>query len=161
MELSPDFFSPVLRPHSTTIPLDTGTKSAPYLQRGRKDTLYKSTTTTTTNLFPQDWSAGLGENSWDNIISSCVCSVHQTVELLLLGTSSGFVQLCDHRGQQISRQRVHKSACTNITLKAAYQGLDPDDSSEDLVVGFRDAVARLHALEVIVGTQLHLKIRPL
>ena len=70
------------------------------------------------------------------------------VEILMLGTSLGFLQLYTATGVLMHRQRVHNTSITNITLRARHQGLDSDDTSEEIAIGFQGGLARGHTLEV-------------
>ena len=65
---------------------------------------------------------------------------------LLVGTSSGHLLLLSEDGDLLHRQRVHTTALTAITLRAAGPGAH--DASEDVTLCFEDAVARFTSLEV-------------
>ncbi len=65
---------------------------------------------------------------------------------IVVGTSSGCLLLLTEDGDLLHRQRMHATAVTAITLRAA--GQHAHDSSEDATVCCEDAVARISSLEV-------------
>ena len=68
---------------------------------------------------------------------------------LLVGTSTGHLQLHSSDAQLLHRQRLHARAITAITVRCAGMQAGSDDASEDITVCFEDAVARVSSLEVI------------
>ncbi|KAK9827282.1 hypothetical protein WJX81_008183 [Elliptochloris bilobata] len=68
---------------------------------------------------------------------------------LLVGTSGGHLQLhAGASGALLHRQRLHGSACLALRPRVAGAGLCPEDAAEDVTAVFRDALARVSALEV-------------
>ena len=76
------------------------------------------------------------------------CRESQEETYLLLGTSTGHVQLHDSNAQLLHRQRLHAKAVTAISVRCAGMQAGSDDASEDITVCFEDAVARVSSLEV-------------
>jgi hypothetical protein len=67
---------------------------------------------------------------------------------LLVGTSTGHLQLHAPRGLALlHRQRLHGGPCVALRPRAAGAGLCPQDAADDVTAVFRDAVARVAALE--------------
>ena len=80
------------------------------------------------------------------------CRLDEGAQILIIGTSKGYVQLHSGSGTQITRQRIHTTSITNISIRGSHQGLAADDRSEEVAVGFKGGVARLLAVEVnVVG----------
>ncbi len=67
---------------------------------------------------------------------------------LIIGTSTGHLQLHSNDMQLLHRQRLHAKAITAITVRGAGMQAGSDDASEDITVCFEDAVARISSLEV-------------
>ena len=67
---------------------------------------------------------------------------------LLLGTSTGHLQVHSSDGQLLHRQRLHTKAVTAIAVRCAGMQAGAGDSSEDITICFEDAVARFSSLEV-------------
>lgn len=67
---------------------------------------------------------------------------------LLLGTSTGHVQVHSSDGQLLHRQRLHTRAVTAIAVRCVGMQAGGDDSSEDITICFEDAVARFSSPEV-------------
>jgi len=65
-----------------------------------------------------------------------------------VGTSLGYLHLHATSGRLIHRQRLHATACCSVQVRNRGQGLDERDASEDVTVGFADAVARISVFEV-------------
>ena len=74
--------------------------------------------------------------------ASCRCDE----SYILVGTSSGCLLVLSEDGDLLHRQRLHATAVTAITLRAA--GQHAHDFSEDATICFEDAVARISSLEV-------------
>lgn len=67
---------------------------------------------------------------------------------LLVGTSTGHLQIHTDEGLLLHRQRLHAGPVTAITLRAAGMRISCDDTSEDATVCFEDAVACISSIEV-------------
>ena len=67
---------------------------------------------------------------------------------LLLGTSTGHIQVHSSDGQMLHRQRLHIKAVTAIAVRCAGMQAGGDDSLEDVTICFEDAVARFSSPEV-------------
>ena len=78
----------------------------------------------------------------------CSCRESKEEDFLVLGTSSGHLQLHSSDGQLMHRQRLHAKAVTAISVRCAGMQAGSDDASEDVTVCFEDAVARVSSLEV-------------
>lgn len=73
---------------------------------------------------------------------------------LLVGTSDGHLQLhAGATGVLLHRQRLHGSACLALRPRVAGAGLCPEDAAEDVTAVFRDALARVSALEASAHMQ--------
>ena len=73
---------------------------------------------------------------------------------LLVGTSDGHLQLhAGATGALLHRQRLHGSACLALRPRVAGAGLCPEDAAEDVTAVFRDALARVSALEASAPMQ--------
>lgn len=67
---------------------------------------------------------------------------------LLIGTSTGHLQIHTDEGALLHRQRLHTSPVTAISLRTAGMQISSDDTSEDATVCFEDAVACVSSIEV-------------
>ena len=73
---------------------------------------------------------------------------------VLVGTSDGHLQLhAGAHGVLLHRQRLHGSACLALRPRVAGAGLCPEDAAEDVTAVFRDALARVSALEASAPMQ--------
>ncbi|CAL5218633.1 g334 [Coccomyxa viridis] len=73
---------------------------------------------------------------------------------LLVGTSTGHLQLHGSDGQLLHRQRLHVKAVTGITVRCAGMQAGSEGASEDITVCSEDAVARVSSLELQSPTYL-------
>jgi hypothetical protein len=78
----------------------------------------------------------------------CSCRDSKEEAYLVLGTSTGHLQLHSSDGQLMHRQRLHAKAVTAISVRCAGMQAGSDDASEDITVCFENAVARVSSLEV-------------
>ena len=69
---------------------------------------------------------------------------------LLIGTSTGHLQLHGSDAQLLHRQRLHARAVTAISVRCAGMQAGSDNASEDITICFEDAVARVSSLEVAI-----------
>ena len=74
---------------------------------------------------------------------------------LLLGTSTGHIQVHGSDGQLLHRQRLHTRAVTAVAVRCAGMQAGAGDSSEDITICFEDAVARFSSLEVSTQVSRH------
>lgn len=82
--------------------------------------------------------------------SPCLTRDSKKESYLILGTSTGHLQLHNSEGQLLHRQRLHAKAVTAITVRCAGMQAGSDDASEDITICFTDAVARISSLEVLI-----------
>ena len=78
-----------------------------------------------------------------------MCRDSKEESYLIIGTSTGHLQLHSRDAQLLHRQRLHAKAITAISVRCAGMQAGSDDASEDITVCFEDAVARISSLEVL------------
>ncbi|GAB4818165.1 hypothetical protein N2152v2_005211 [Parachlorella kessleri] len=69
-------------------------------------------------------------------------------DCLLVGTSTGFLQVHALTGATLHRQDLHEGPLTCISVRLGGMGTDPGDLSEDITVCAPDAVMRLTLLDI-------------
>lgn len=77
---------------------------------------------------------------------------------LAVGTSAGFLQLHSFpEGTLLHRQELGDSPILSIIIRWSGSGLDPQDSAEEITIGFENAVVRIPTYDIWPAVRWHMR----
>ncbi|KAL4538175.1 hypothetical protein Ndes2526B_g05344 [Nannochloris sp. 'desiccata'] len=89
---------------------------------------------------------------------ACLWSASTNDSCLAVGTSAGFLQLHSFpEGTLLHRQELGDTAVLSIIVRWSGSGLDPQDSAEEITIGFENSVVRIPSYDIWPAVRWHVR----